>query len=287
MAVSSWTALAAGTDYVAQSGVTLTLTTDGNNATIRIQNVNAAATTMDIQLRGIPVVRNSAVEIITEDQDSIDEVGQPIPYPFETPWISDPATVAVIHGILLRIYAQPAERLTLTWEVGSDRAKAASLDLSERVEVMRRNEATEFFHRVNPAPADPRLPLHHHDAFRRRGCTARCSSSGSVVMGKGYCRDDHDSTAHISTAAAQVWRASYLNDNANDPINDLAGKNGKRDREASLEVLSGPDGNRYVRLPTGTTAQRPNESRAGLPAVQHDGGGTGVLERHGMAAAEP
>ena len=70
------------------------------------------------------MVRNSAVEIITEDQDSIDEVGQPIPYPFDTPWISDPATVAVIHGILLRIYAQPAERLTLTWEVGQDRGNS-------------------------------------------------------------------------------------------------------------------------------------------------------------------
>ena len=61
----------------------------------------------------------------------------------------------------------------------------------------------------------------------------------------------------------QVWRASYLNDNANDPINDLAGKNGKRDREASLEVLSGPDGNRYIRLPTGTTGQRPGSPQAG------------------------
>ena len=143
VAVSSWTALAEGTDYDAQPGVTLTLTTDGNNATIRIQNVNVA-TTMDIQLRGIPVVRNSAVEIITSDQDSVDEHG-PLPYPFDAPWISNPATVAVIHGILLRLYGQPAERLALTWEVESDRAKAASLDISERVEVMRRGEATEYF----------------------------------------------------------------------------------------------------------------------------------------------
>ena len=60
-----------------------------------------------------------------------------------------------------------------------------------------------------------------------------------------------------------VWRASNLNDGANDPINDLAGRNGKRDREASLEVLSGPDGNRYIRLPTGTTAQRPAGPAAG------------------------
>ena len=145
VAVSSWTALTAGTDYDAQAGVTLTLTTDGNNATIRIQNTNLTATTMDIQLRGAPIVRNQAVEIITPDQDSIDEVGQPIPYPFATPWLSSPVTVKILHDILLRLYSSPAERLTLTWEVESDRAKAASLDLSDRVEVMRRNEATEYF----------------------------------------------------------------------------------------------------------------------------------------------
>ena len=60
-----------------------------------------------------------------------------------------------------------------------------------------------------------------------------------------------------------VWRASNLNDGANDPINDLAGKNGKRDREASLAVLSGPGGDRYIRLPRGTTGQRPSGPAAG------------------------
>ena len=145
VAVSSWTALAAGTDYMAQAGVTLTLTTDGNEAAIRIQNTNLTATTMDIQLRGAPIVRNQAVEIITADQDSIDEVGQPIPYPFATPWLSSPVTVKILHDILLRLYSSPAERLTLTWEAESDRAKAARLDLSDRVEVMRRGEATEYF----------------------------------------------------------------------------------------------------------------------------------------------
>ena len=60
-----------------------------------------------------------------------------------------------------------------------------------------------------------------------------------------------------------VWRASDLNDGANDPINDLIGKNGVKGREASLEVLSGATGDRYVRLPTGTTAQRPGSPQVG------------------------
>ena len=84
-----------------------------------------------------------------------------------------------------------------------------------------------------------------------------------------------------------VWRAENLNGGATTPLEDLAGKNGKRDREASLEVLSGPDGNRYVRIPQGTTGQRPSNPAGGLPAVQHDAGRHGVLYRHGMAAAEP
>ena len=64
-------------------------------------------------------------------------------------------------------------------------------------------------------------------------------------------------------AGGAVWRADNLNDGATTPLEDLAGRNGKRDREASLEVLSGPDGNRYVRIPQGTTAQRPSSPAAG------------------------
>ena len=64
-------------------------------------------------------------------------------------------------------------------------------------------------------------------------------------------------------AGGAVWRASDLNDGANLPIEDLAGRNGKRDREASLEVLSGLAGDRYVRLPQGTTAQRPASPATG------------------------
>ena len=154
VAVSSWTALAVGVDYQSQSGVTLTMTTEGNEATIRIESRNAGAITMNIQIRGRPVIRNNAVDIITPDADSVEEHG-PAPYPFAAPWLSNPVVVSTIHGILLRLYGQPAERLTLTWEVESDRAAAAALDISDRVEVMRRGEAAEYFiesirHRLTP-----------------------------------------------------------------------------------------------------------------------------------------
>ena len=130
VAVNSWTALTVGTDYTSQAGVTLTMTTEGNEATIQIENRNVAATTMDIQVRGAPVTRTQ-VAITTRDNDSVNDHGA-APYPFETPWLSNPATVQVLHDILLRLYAQPAERLTMTWEVESDREQAAALDLSDR-----------------------------------------------------------------------------------------------------------------------------------------------------------
>ena len=141
--VDSWTPLAAGTDYTSQAGVTLTLTTEGNTATIRIQNTGSA-TTMSIQLRGTPVVRGNPIKIITPDQDSIDEHRE-APYPFDAPWLSDPAEVSSLHTFLLRIYAQPAERLALTWERDSDKAMAAALDLSHRLTVDRRAITDSYF----------------------------------------------------------------------------------------------------------------------------------------------
>ena len=68
--------------------------------------------------------------------------------------------------------------------------------------------------------------------------------------------------AHVYAGGA-IWRASDLNDGATTPLEDLAGRNGTRGRENSLEVLSGASGDRYIRLPQGTTAQRPASPRMG------------------------
>ena len=141
--VNAWTPLVAGTDYTAQTGVTLTMTTEGNEATIRVQNTGAA-TMMDIQVRGTTIVRAAPLEITTKDDDSVDEHG-PVPYPFPTPWLSDPTDVFSLHRFLLRIYSQPAERLALTWEADSDRDKAADLDISDRVTITRRGMTDSFF----------------------------------------------------------------------------------------------------------------------------------------------
>ena len=59
----------------------------------------------------------------------------------------------------------------------------------------------------------------------------------------------------------EISSASVLNTSVNGPLNYLIGRNlGSDDSielEDSLEVLSGSNGNRYLRLPQGTTGQRP------------------------------
>ena len=66
-----------------------------------------------------------------------------------------------------------------------------------------------------------------------------------------------------SWAGGSVWQAMNLNANVNTPVNDRLGRNGLRDLEASLIVLSGPDGDRFFQVPNGTTAQRPSGPEVG------------------------
>ena len=65
----------------------------------------------------------------------------------------------------------------------------------------------------------------------------------------------------------EISSASVLNTSVNGPLNYLIGRNlGSDDAielEDSLEILSGSGGNRYLRLPQGTTGQRPTGA-AGL-----------------------
>ena len=52
--------------------------------------------------------------------------------------------------------------------------------------------------------------------------------------------------------------ASLWNANTSTILAALAGRDGVIEREGSFRVLDGPDGNRYIGLPTGTTNQRPS-----------------------------
>ena len=104
------------------------------------------------------------------------------------PWLSDPAEVSSLHTFLLRIYAQPAERLALTWERDSDKAMAAALDLSHRLTVDRRAITDSYFiesilHRVT---ADFHFITYTLEL--RRACTARYSCSGCRGWARGFWR---------------------------------------------------------------------------------------------------
>ena len=62
-------------------------------------------------------------------------------------------------------------------------------------------------------------------------------------------------------AAGETLTAANLIRYINNVVNALAGRSGPVQIENSLEIIAGADGNRYFRLPGGTTAQRP-----GVPA---------------------
>ena len=82
----------------------------------------------------------------------------------------------------------------------------------------------------------------------------------------------------------EISSAFVLNTSVNGPLNYLIGRDlGSDDAielEDSLEILSGSNGNRYLRLPQGTTGQRPTGAAGMLrlnttlvsPEV-HDGSG--------------
>ena len=73
----------------------------------------------------------------------------------------------------------------------------------------------------------------------------------------------------MAIRAQQRWIAGAIleeplwESNTSGAIDDLAGRNGPTIREGSFVILDGPNGNRYLGLPTGTTAQRPTSPEAG------------------------
>ena len=73
----------------------------------------------------------------------------------------------------------------------------------------------------------------------------------------------------LSIGATRTWTlgevptASNFNTYISDPIDDLSGDNGPIELRDSLRVLDGTGGDRYVRLPSGTTGQRPGSPADG------------------------
>ena len=57
-------------------------------------------------------------------------------------------------------------------------------------------------------------------------------------------------------SGGESWEAAKLN-TVSTAIEDRAGNNGPIEIEDSMAIHSGADGDRYIGLPSGTTAQRP------------------------------
>ena len=80
----------------------------------------------------------------------------------------------------------------------------------------------------------------------------------------------HEFVRRMSIGPTRVWAsnelltASNMNTFLTEVLNDLAGRNGPIDLEDSLEIANGMNGNNYLLLPGGTTAQRPASPSNGM-----------------------
>ena len=73
----------------------------------------------------------------------------------------------------------------------------------------------------------------------------------------------------VDFATGQVLFAAEL-DHLNDIASALSGDDGRVDYRDSIAVLSGTGGNRYIGLPSGTTAQRPTGLDTGIIAMRYN-----------------
>ncbi len=62
---------------------------------------------------------------------------------------------------------------------------------------------------------------------------------------------------------AQILEAAHMNDSVSRILEERAGRHGVVELEDSLSILNGDDGDRFLQLPAGTTAQRPASPQPG------------------------
>ena len=143
LAVASWTDPVAGTDYIATTGITVSMETAGDVATITIGNTGGTRD-FTLQVRGQPLVSAPPIFIVSEDAASIAAHGL-YEYEFPAPWLSTVGDVTSHHGFILRVYGQPSERLTIRWPAHYDLQQATERDLGDRVTVKRRGAVNDYF----------------------------------------------------------------------------------------------------------------------------------------------
>lgn len=144
VAVDDWVDPVSGTDYTAQTGLTVAFTGEGNSGELVLSNSNRGDITVDINIRGTPLLENDSFVIVTEDDDSIAEYGLR-EYISPAKWLGDIDEVEELQDFQLTIYKDPAERVDAEWDAYYNRRLAADLDLSDRCQVIHDEMAHEYF----------------------------------------------------------------------------------------------------------------------------------------------
>ena len=142
---ASWIAPVAGTDYTAQTGLTLTGTVVGDNYQIIFGNSSGASITVsDLEIRGKAIVTGAPIIVPSKDADSILKFKER-EYLRPSKLFTDIGPAQEYADGRVSRHKDPVGWLVALWPAYYAPEEARSLDLSRRITVERQGETKEYF----------------------------------------------------------------------------------------------------------------------------------------------
>ena len=143
--VSSWTGLASGTDYTAQTGLAVTTVDLGDRFEITLENSASADITVDdLQARGQALTEGNLLVVQVQDSDSRTLYG-PVIYPSRETYFANPADAQGYAEFLLSIHGEPRAYASVSYLANDNMALAAGVDISRRVTLELRDLLQDHF----------------------------------------------------------------------------------------------------------------------------------------------
>ena len=143
--VGGWLAPEVGTDYTAQTGLTITGSVSGDRYLVQLENSSGGSLTVNmLQVRGVALVVGDPVYIEAKDTVSISAFGE---REYDRPaklFTELAAAQEYADGIVAR-QRSPHGWLVARWAAHHAPSKAASLDISRRVTVERDGERSDYY----------------------------------------------------------------------------------------------------------------------------------------------
>ena len=143
--VDEWVTPAAGTDYTAQTNLTVTSEPTAIGLRLTLENTGSSELTVtSFQARGAALVETNAVIVEVIDSDSRDNYG-PRNYPVPSQFLATVDGANDYAAILLGRHAEPQRRAKVTWNANGIFDTLESLDLSSRVCYVNRGAREDMF----------------------------------------------------------------------------------------------------------------------------------------------